>query len=67
MIRAPGLIKSRTEVTELACEGEPPLMTAVGALETRKSGGEIAAAEEGIDGGGGGRVERTEGRAVIFS
>ena len=42
-------------------------MTAVGALETRKSGGEIAAAEEGIDGGGGGRVERTEGRAVIFS
>lgn len=39
-------------------------MAAVGTLETRESGGEVAAAEEGFDGGAG--VERTEGRTVIF-
>jgi hypothetical protein len=41
-------------------------MAAVGAFEAGESGGEVAAAEKGFDGGSGGRVERAENRAVIF-
>jgi hypothetical protein len=54
------------EVASLAGEGEQALMAAVSAFEARESGGEVAAAEKGFDGGSGGRVERAENRAVIF-
>jgi hypothetical protein len=40
------LVTTRTKVPRLAGEGEEPLMSAVGALEPRESGGEVAAAME---------------------
>ena len=40
-------------------------MAAGGALEAGEAGGEVATAEEGFDGGGGGRVERAEILAVF--
>ena len=42
-------------------------MAALRAFEARESGGKIAAAEEGFNGGDGGRFERTNYRAVFFS
>jgi hypothetical protein len=39
--------------------GEEAFVTAVGALEAGEAGGEVAAAEEGFDGGGSGGVEGT--------
>ncbi|MFN4805658.1 MAG: hypothetical protein ACK46A_14935 [Akkermansiaceae bacterium] len=42
-------------------------MAAIRAFEARESGGNIAAAEEGFNGGDGGRFERTNYRAVFFS
>jgi hypothetical protein len=53
-------------VAGLAGEGEEAFVTAVGALELGGAGGEIAAAEEGFDGGDGGGVERAEILAVPF-
>lgn len=41
-------------------------MAAVGALESREAGGEVATAEEGFDGGSGCVVERAEILAVPF-
>ena len=41
-------------------------MSAIGALEAGEAGGEVAATEEGLDGGNGGGVERAEGFAVVF-
>jgi hypothetical protein len=41
-------------------------VAAIGALEPGEAGGEVAAAEEGFDGGDGGRVERAEILAVPF-
>ena len=41
-------------------------MAAVWALEADEAGGEVAAAEKGLDGGDGGAVERAEGFAVVF-
>ena len=41
-------------------------MAAVGALEAGEAGGEVAAAEEGFDGGYGGGIEWAEGFAVKF-
>ena len=38
----------------------------VRALEAGEAGGEVAATEEGLDGGNGGGVERAEGFAVVF-
>ena len=55
-----------TVVAALAGEGKEALVTAVGALEASKAGGEVATAEEGLDGGGGGGVERAEILAVTF-
>jgi hypothetical protein len=60
------LMAGRAEVAALAGEGEEAFVTAVGALEPGEAGGEIAAAEEGFDGGGGGRVERAEILEVPF-
>jgi hypothetical protein len=53
------LVARGTEVAGFAGEGEQPLMAAIGAFEARESRGKIAAAEEGFDGGDGGRFERT--------
>jgi hypothetical protein len=52
-------------VAALAGEGEEAFVAAVGALEAGEAGGEVTAAEEGLDGGGGGGVERAEGFAVF--
>ena len=60
------LVARGAEVAALAGEGEEAFVTAVGALEPGKAGGEVAAAEEGFDGGGGDRVERAEILAVPF-
>ena len=60
------LVAGGAEVASFAGEGEQPLMAAIGAFEARESGGKIAAAEEGFDGGDGGRFERAEYRAVCF-
>ena len=38
-------------MASFAGEGEKALMAAVGTLETREAGGEVATAEEGFDGG----------------
>jgi len=43
------LMATRTEVARLAGEGEEPLVPAVGTLEARESGGEVAAAMELTD------------------
>jgi hypothetical protein len=60
------LVAGRAEVAALAGEGEEAFVAAVGALEAGEAGGEVAAAEEGFDGGGGGGVERAEGWAMYF-
>lgn len=54
------LVAGLAEVAALAGEGEEPFVAAVGAWEAGEAGGEVAAAEEGFDGGGGDRVERAE-------
>jgi hypothetical protein len=59
------LMAGRAEVAALAGEGEEAFVTAIGALESREAGGEVAAAEEGFDGGDGGRVEWAEILAVF--
>jgi len=41
-------------------------VAAVRALAAGEAGGEVAAAEKGLDGGDGGGVERAEGFAVVF-
>jgi hypothetical protein len=50
----------------LAGECEEALVAAVGALQAGESGGEVSAAEEGLDGGDGGGAERSEGLPVVF-
>ena len=60
------LVAGWTKVAALAGEGEEAFVAAVGALESRKAGGEITTAEEGFDGGSGCGVERAEGLAVVF-
>ena len=46
-------------------KGEEAFVAAVRALKAGESGGEVAAAEEGLDGGDGGGRERAEGFAVV--
>ena len=60
------LVAGGAEVAALASEGEEAFVAAVGALEAREAGGEVATAEEGLDGGDGGWVERAEILAVKF-
>jgi len=59
------LVAGGTEVAGLAGEGEEAFVAAVRALEAGEAGCEVAAAEEGFDGGRGGGVERAEGFAVF--
>ena len=58
------LMAGGAEVAAFAGEGEEAFVAAVGALEAEEAGGEVAAAEEGFDGGRGGGAERAEGRAI---
>jgi hypothetical protein len=50
------LVAGRAEVAALAGEGEEAFVTTVRALEAGEAGGEVAAAEEGLDGGDGGGI-----------
>ena len=59
------LVTGWTEVAALAGEGEEAFVAAVGALQAGEAGGEVAATEEGFDGGGGGGVDRAEILAVF--
>lgn len=59
------LVATWAEVTALAGEGDEAFVAAVGALEAGEAGGEVATAEEGLDGGRGGGVERAEILAVF--
>ena len=59
------LVTGWTKVAALAGEGEEAFVTAIGALEAGEAGGEVAAAEEGFDGGSGCGVKRAEGFAVF--
>jgi hypothetical protein len=60
------LVAGGAEVSALAGEGEEAFVATIGALETGEARGEVAAAEEGLDGGDGGGRERAEGFAVVF-
>jgi hypothetical protein len=53
-------------VATLAGEGEESFVAAIRALEPGEAGGEVAAAEEGLNGSGCGGAERSEGFAVVF-
>ena len=60
------LMAARAEVAALAGKGEEAFVSAIRALEAGESGGEVAAAEEGLDGGDGRGWEWAEGFAVVF-
>ena len=59
------LVAGGAEVAALAGEGEEAFVAAVRALESGEAGGEVATAEEGLNGSGCGGVERSEGFAVV--
>lgn len=59
------LVAGWTEVAALAGEGEQAFVAAVRTLESGEAGGEVAAAEEGFDGGRGCGVQRAEILAVF--
>ena len=59
------LVAGGAEVATLAGEGEESFVAAVRALKAGESGGEVAAAEKGLDGGRGVGAERAEGFAVV--
>ncbi len=50
----------------LAGEGEEAFVATIRAQEAGEAGGEVAASEEGLNGGGCGGAERSEGFAVVF-
>ena len=60
------LMAGGAEVAALAGEGEESFVAAVGALNSGEAGGEVATAEEGLDGADGGGGKRAEGFAVVF-
>jgi hypothetical protein len=60
------LMTGGAEVAALAGEGEQAFVTTVRALEAGEAGCEVAAAEEGLDGGDGGGIKRAEGFPVKF-
>jgi len=59
------LVAGGAEVAGLAGEGEELFVAAVGAMEAGEAGGEVAAAEEGADGGDGIGAQRSHGAAVV--
>jgi hypothetical protein len=58
------LVAGRAEVAAFAGEGEEAFVAAVRAVEAEEAGGEVAAAEEGADGGEDVGAERAEGGTV---
>ena len=60
------LVAGGAEVAAFAGEGEEAFVAAVGAVEAKETGGEVAAAEEVADGGEDVGPERAEGGAVVF-
>lgn len=60
------LVTGGAEVAALAGEGEQFLMAAVRAVESGEACGEIAAAQEGFDGGDGAGPQRAERLAVLL-
>jgi hypothetical protein len=60
------LVAGGAEVSALAGEGEEAFVATIRALEAGEAGGEVAAAEKGLDGGDGCWVEWAEGFAVMF-
>jgi hypothetical protein len=60
------LVAGGAEVAALAGEGEEAFVATIRALETGEAGGEVAAAEKGLDGSDGGGRERAKGFAVVF-
>jgi hypothetical protein len=60
------LVAGGAEVAALAGEGEQFFVTTVRAVEAGEAGGEVAAAEEGLDGGYSAGTERAEGIAVML-
>jgi len=60
------LVAGGAEVAGLAGEGEELFMAAIGAMEAGESGGEIAAADEGADGGGGILAQRSHDAAMVL-
>ncbi len=59
------LMAGGAEVAALAGEGEEAFVAAIRALEPGEAGSEVAASEEGLDGGDGGGGKRAEGFAVV--
>lgn len=59
------LVAGGAEVATLAGEGEEAFVAAIRALEPGEAGGEVTAAEKGLDGGDGGGGKRAEGFAVV--
>lgn len=60
------LVAGGAEVAAFAGEGEHAFVATVGALEAGEAGSEVAAAEEGMDGGDGAGIERAEGFPMKF-
>jgi hypothetical protein len=60
------LVACGAEVAAFAGEGEEAFVAAVRALETGEAGCEVAATEEGLDGGDGVGVEWAEGLALLL-
>lgn|GEM_PF-1112669 len=59
------LVAGGAEVAALAGEGEEAFVAAIRALEPGEAGGEVTAAEKGLDGADGGGWKRAEGFAVF--
>ena len=59
------LVAGGAEVASFAGEGEEAFVSAIGALEAGEAGGEVAATEEGLDGGDGVGAQRAEGLPMV--
>ena len=59
------LVAGGAEVAALAGEGEESFVAAIRALESGEAGGEVTAAEKGLDGADGRGRKRAEGFAVV--
>ena len=60
------LMAGGAEMASLAGEGEEAFVAAIRALEPGEARGEVATAEEGLDGGDGGGRERAEALSVLL-
>ncbi len=60
------LMAGRAEMATLAGKGEEAFVAAIRALESGEARGEVTAAEERLDSGGGGRWQRPEALSVLL-